>query len=194
MKERREGSLGCIVSPGSVLTSLLPLWEKVAVGGLRPPFFNRTPMLCIGYAKSAPDEGVRPIDRKRPLTRPRRLASRPPFSHKGRGEECTASLACPLTNLRKPPHPEALVAPAAAGFGAILVDQFNRRSPTERFQREIQRAPVAVLAIAIGLPVRKRGRDQPHGAGRLKIPNGAFDIRKRQMHERVAAQDRVASV
>src|SRR5258705_6138677 len=99
-------------------------------------------MLCIGYAKSAPDEGLRPIDRKRPLTRPRRLASRPPLSHKGthkgRGEECTASLACPLTNLRKPPHPEALVAPAAVGFRAILVDQFNRRSPTDRFQREIQ--------------------------------------------------------
>ncbi|MEH2567664.1 hypothetical protein V1289_007291 [Bradyrhizobium sp. AZCC 2289] len=37
---------------------LLPLWEKVATGGLRPPFFfARTPMLCIGYTKSAPDEG-----------------------------------------------------------------------------------------------------------------------------------------
>jgi hypothetical protein len=35
---------------------LLPLWEKVAIGGLRPPFFNRTPMLCIGYANSVPDE------------------------------------------------------------------------------------------------------------------------------------------
>jgi hypothetical protein len=33
------------------------LWEKVAIGGLWPPFFNRTPMLCIGYAKFAPDEG-----------------------------------------------------------------------------------------------------------------------------------------
>src|SRR5258708_24746632 len=33
-------------------SSPLPLWEKVAIGGLRPPFFlSRTPMLCIGYAK-----------------------------------------------------------------------------------------------------------------------------------------------
>ena len=33
-------------------SSRLPLWEKVAIGGLRPPFFlSRTPMLCIGYAK-----------------------------------------------------------------------------------------------------------------------------------------------
>jgi hypothetical protein len=37
---------------------LLPLWEKVAVGGLRPPFFDRTPMRCIGYAKFVADEGV----------------------------------------------------------------------------------------------------------------------------------------
>src|SRR5258708_36818574 len=37
---------------------LLPLWEKVAIGGLRPPFFNRTPRLCICYAKSATDEGT----------------------------------------------------------------------------------------------------------------------------------------
>jgi len=29
---------------------LLPLWEKVAIGGLRPPFF-KTPMLCIGYCE-----------------------------------------------------------------------------------------------------------------------------------------------
>jgi len=84
MKERREGSLGCIVSPGSVLTSLLPLWEKVAVGGLRPPFFNRTPMLCIGHAKSVPDEGLRSIDSPRPLTR-REFAAliRATLSHKG---------------------------------------------------------------------------------------------------------------
>ncbi len=38
-------------------SSLLPLWEKVAIGGLRAPSFKRTPMLCIGYAKSVPDEG-----------------------------------------------------------------------------------------------------------------------------------------
>jgi hypothetical protein len=28
------------------------------IGGLRPPFFSRTPMLCIGYAKSVPDQGL----------------------------------------------------------------------------------------------------------------------------------------
>jgi hypothetical protein len=38
---------------------LLPLQEKVAIGGLRPavPFSFSTPMLCIGYALSVPDEG-----------------------------------------------------------------------------------------------------------------------------------------
>jgi len=39
----------------------------------------------------------------------------------------------------------------------------------------------------------KHQADQPHRAGRLEIRNRAFDIFKRQMHERVAAQDRVAS-
>jgi hypothetical protein len=38
------------------LSFLLPLWEKVAIGGLRPPFFSRPPMPCIGYAQSVPDE------------------------------------------------------------------------------------------------------------------------------------------
>ena len=49
-----------------LFSSLLPLWEKVAIGGLRPPFFNRTPMLRIGYAKSVPDEGLWLIDRPDP--------------------------------------------------------------------------------------------------------------------------------
>jgi hypothetical protein len=39
------------------------LWEKVAIGGFRPPFFNMTPMLCIGYAKSASDEGFASVER-----------------------------------------------------------------------------------------------------------------------------------
>src|SRR5712671_1009577 len=73
---------------GGSLPSLLPLWEKVAVGGLRPPFFNRTPMLCIGHAKSVPDEGLRSIDSPRPLTR-REFAAliRATLSHKGRGKK-----------------------------------------------------------------------------------------------------------
>ena len=35
----------------------LPIHPLDTIGGLRPPFFNWTPMLCIGYAKSASDEG-----------------------------------------------------------------------------------------------------------------------------------------
>jgi len=46
-----------------------PLVGEGGVGGLRPPFLSRTPMLCIGYAKSVPDEGFRSIDRPEPLTR-----------------------------------------------------------------------------------------------------------------------------
>src|SRR5258705_11028985 len=57
-----------------------------------------------------------------------------------------------LSNLRQPPHPKTLVAPAAAGLGAVLVQQLERRSPIERRALEIQRAPVAILAIAVGLP------------------------------------------
>jgi len=38
------------------ISSNAPLWEKVAIGGPRPQFL-RTPMLRIGYAKSATDEG-----------------------------------------------------------------------------------------------------------------------------------------
>src|SRR6478736_9668918 len=77
---------------------------------------------------------------------------------------------------REAPHPKALVAPAAAGLGAILVDQFDRRPPLERLKFEIQRAPVAVLAVRIDLPFRKGGHDQPYRAGRPKIRNRAFGI------------------
>ena len=63
----------------------------------------------------------------------------------------------------------------------------------ERRVFKIQRAPVAVLAIGVGPPLRKGGRDQPRSAGRPKIRNRAFDIRKRQMHQSVTAQDSVAS-
>ena len=93
----------------------------------------------------------------------------------------------------QPPHAKALVAPAAAGLQAILVEQFNRRSPIERRAFEVQRAPVAVLAVGVALPLRKRGRDQPYRAGRPKIRHRAIDIGKRQMHEAVAAQDGVAT-
>src|SRR5438552_3538685 len=51
---------------------------------------------------------------------------------------------------------------------------------------------VAVLAIGVGLPFRESGRDQPARAGPPEIGEGAFDIRKRQMHQTVPAQDRVA--
>jgi hypothetical protein len=41
-----------------VVTSLLPLWEKVAIGGLQPPFFDMnadaSPRL---WRRSVPDEG-----------------------------------------------------------------------------------------------------------------------------------------
>ena len=46
-----------------MFSSLLPMWEKVAIGGLRPPFFHRTPMLCIAYASSATDEGSASAER-----------------------------------------------------------------------------------------------------------------------------------
>jgi hypothetical protein len=71
------------------------LWEKVAVGGLRPPFFNRTPMRCIGYAKSVPDEGSLSAERNpSPVFAEfiigRRSAPtrwRATLSHKGRGKK-----------------------------------------------------------------------------------------------------------
>src|SRR3982074_2206679 len=56
------------------------------IGGLRPPS-SRTPMLCIGYGcgASRPGEGLRSIDRKRPLIR-RERSSRHllPQGEKGR--------------------------------------------------------------------------------------------------------------
>src|SRR3954464_2532991 len=91
------------------------------------------------------------------------------------------------------PHAEALVAPAAAGLEAVLVQEFSRRSPMKRRAFEIQRTPVAILAVHIGLPVRESGRDQPHRAGAREIGQRASDIRKRQADRAIPAQDGVAS-
>src|SRR5229473_1243311 len=77
------GRSGVVISS----SSLLPLWEKVAVGGLRPPCYHRTPMLCIGYAKSVPDEGSC-SGRETVTPHPSavlRIATT--LSHKGRGEK-----------------------------------------------------------------------------------------------------------
>jgi len=70
------------------LSFLLPLWEKVAIGGLRLPFFSRTPMPCIGYAQSVPDEGSLSADEG--FSSAERDPSpgsqeRSDLSHKGRG-------------------------------------------------------------------------------------------------------------
>jgi hypothetical protein len=59
------------------------LWEKVAIGGLRPPFFDRTPMLRIGYAQSATDEGFASAER---TPHPPSLREGT-LSHKGRGKK-----------------------------------------------------------------------------------------------------------
>src|ERR1700704_4461309 len=67
-----------------------PLVGEGGVGGLRPPFLSRTPMLCIGYAKSVPDEGFRSIDRPRPLTRLR--FAKPPSPTRGEGKSRRSAL------------------------------------------------------------------------------------------------------
>jgi hypothetical protein len=95
-------------------------------------------------------------------------------------------------DIREPPDAQTLVAPAAAGLQAILVEQFNRRPPLKRCALEVQRAPVAVLTVAVELPFRKGRRDQPRRVRSRKIRNCAFDIRKRQMDQTVATQDGVA--
>src|SRR5260221_2151465 len=93
---KRQADYARSYRTGEAVLCLLPLWEKVAVGGLRPPFFNRTPMLCIGYAKSVPDEGSLSIDRPKPLIR-LRFAT---FSPCGRREVFEAS---PSTHRRRHP-------------------------------------------------------------------------------------------
>src|SRR5664280_2681449 len=47
--------------------------------------------------------------------------------------------------------------------------------------------------VAADLPLRKRGRDQPHRTGAAEIRYGARNVGKRQMHQGVAAQDGVAA-
>src|SRR5260370_39675024 len=51
---------------GMVLTSLLPLSEQAATGGLPPPLFRRTPMPCLAYAKAPTDERRLSADADRP--------------------------------------------------------------------------------------------------------------------------------
>jgi hypothetical protein len=58
------------------------------MGGLRPPFFRRTPMLCIGYAKSVPDEGSFSAEA---IAHPPSLREGT-LSHNGRGEECVTRI------------------------------------------------------------------------------------------------------
>jgi len=69
-------------------------------------------MLCIGYAQSAPDEGLRSIDRKEPLTRLR--LAKPPAPTRGEGEECERRYS--------PFHPQAPSRSCkCAGAGAVTL-------------------------------------------------------------------------
>src|SRR5215475_13527012 len=97
------------------------------------------------------------------------------------------------TRQSEPPYTKALVAPAAAGLQAVLIDQLDRRPPGKRRTLEIQRAPVTVLAIHVLLPFRKGRGDQPGRAGLAEILQRALDIGKGQMHEAIAAEDGVAA-
>src|ERR1700761_3794933 len=97
------------------------------------------------------------------------------------------------TRQSEPPRAEALVAPAATGLQAVLIDELDRCPQRKRRALEIQRAPVAILAIEIPLPLRKGRRDQPGRARLTKVLHRALDIGKAEMYEAVAAQDGVAA-
>src|SRR5690348_2154457 len=128
-------------------------------------------------------------------TRMRRRTQKPPMVRTIGATPANANDA-PIERVHhrsEPPHAKALVAPAAAGLQTVLVDQLDRRTPCKRRTLEIQRAPVAILAIEILLPVRKGRGDQPGRAGAAKISHRALDIGKGEMHEAVAAQDDVAT-
>src|SRR6185437_2308870 len=124
-------------------------------------------------------------------THMRRRTQKPPMERTIGGAGANANEAAQRQS--EPPHAKALVAPAAARFQAVLVDQLDRRAPCKRRPLEIQRAPVAILAIEILLPVRKGCGDQPGRAGAAEILHRALDIGKGEMHQAVAAQDSVAT-
>src|SRR5258707_4619525 len=117
---------------------LLPLWEKVAVGGLWPPFFNWTPMLCIGYAQSATDEGFSPWRQTPHPSAMLRIAAT--LSHKGRGEEefATYALAAFLRYARCTAQvqpggcDETSLAGTAAARASVDIAPFTRRSCADR--------------------------------------------------------------
>src|SRR5262245_12867726 len=96
------GNLNVSPCPGLVrgrLFFLLPLWEKVAIGGLRPPFLG-TPMLCIGYANSATDEGSLSACASASMKRPhaQRHTPHPPRFARDplpRGERVPSAIAAP---------------------------------------------------------------------------------------------------
>src|SRR5262249_42610456 len=78
------------------LSSLLPLWEKVAIGGLRPPFL-RTPMFASATRSPRRMRGLFPR-----IETPLRFAKRPsPTRGEGR-PRFTAFPSVPLGRRRRP--------------------------------------------------------------------------------------------
>src|SRR5258705_5024311 len=72
------------VTPPSLLLSLLPLWEKVAIGGLWPPYLNKNADALHRHTQSAPDEGSVPADTN-PSSGFDASASKPPSPARGEG-------------------------------------------------------------------------------------------------------------
>src|SRR4051812_7298731 len=98
-----------------------------------------------------------------------------------------------IRQICEPPGRQALVGPAAIAFGAALYEQLDRRAPVERRKREVERAPISILAIDISPQLRKRRRHQPFAARTPEIGNRSRDVGERQMHQTVTAQDCVGA-
>ena len=96
-----------------------------------------------------------------------------------------------VRQIREPPSREALVGPAAIAFGAALHEQLDRRAPVERRKREVERAPIPILAIDIRPQLRKRRRNQPFAARTSEIGNRGRDVGNdrctRQSRHRIAS-------
>ena len=89
------------------------------------------------------------------------------------------------------PDTKRFVCVGSACFGALLVqDRVGGRKPEGR-GLQIQKSPVAVHRISVLVMLRKRRGNEPAEIASSDIGESLADIRERQVHETITAEDRI---
>ena len=95
------------------------------------------------------------------------------------------------TQIGSAPDAKRFVCVGSASFSATFVQDHGRGRQPERYGFHVQQPPVTVRRILIVAVLRKRRGNEPPKIAFSDIGKSLPDIRERQVHETITAEDRI---